>query len=70
MIKLTPTDAQCGGLWKEDPHWGRLYKLECMDCARRVYTPDKTAALIYPWDGHGPCPDWLPSKAVQDASVS
>ena len=58
----TPEDARCLGLWTEDPHWGRLYKRECSDCARRTYAPDKN--LIQPWDGHGPCPDWIPNEEL------
>jgi len=58
----TPEDARCFGLWTEDPHWGRLYKRECSDCARRTYAPDKN--LIQPWDGHGPCPDWIPDEKL------
>jgi hypothetical protein len=58
----TPEDARCLGLWTEDPHWGRLYKRECSDCARRTYAPDKN--LIQPWDGHGPCPDWIPDEKL------
>jgi len=58
----TPEDARCLGLWTEDPHWGRLYKRECSDCARRTYAPDKN--LIQPWDGHGPCPDWISNEEL------
>jgi hypothetical protein len=62
MTKLPPDVSRCGGLWKEDPHWGRLYKSECSDCARRTYAPAENTTLIYPWDGHGPCPDWIPME--------
>lgn len=64
MTKLPPDVSRCSGLWKEDPDWGRLYKLECEDCARRVYTPTHYAKMIAPWDGHGPCPDWIPNEKL------
>ncbi|MFO0201618.1 MAG: hypothetical protein ACK528_00655 [Alphaproteobacteria bacterium] len=60
----TPDDVRCLGLWTEDPHWGRLYKSECYDCARRVYAAVRDMKLIQPWDGHGPCPDWISDEKL------
>ena len=54
--------AACGGNYKHDRHWGKLYKPECETCVRLHLWQrnDVPPELIYPWDGHGPCPDWTP----------
>lgn len=63
MTRAATTLAGCGGNYKHDKHWGKLYTPECQTCARLNHTPRDEKGqpiLIYPWDGHGPCPDWTP----------
>ena len=51
--------AKCKGKYLEDPHWGALYKQQCMNCVRRMHEMQSRDKQIMPWFGHGSCPDRL-----------
>ena len=51
--------AKCKGHFIDDPHWGVMYRQQCMDCVRRMHEIQSRDKEISPWEGHGPCPDKL-----------
>jgi hypothetical protein len=67
-IYLNPPPAKPAVVWLCNGAPGRA---ECASCARRTLltrpAPGGPRALLQPWAGHGPCPDYQPPPRHESA---